>query len=49
VKDIEKNHEAYANDGIVAASRQVRAAVRSSHKAARKGGAGKEAMVSVDE
>jgi malonyl-CoA decarboxylase len=33
VKDIEKNHEAYANDGVVAASRQVRSLLRASEKA----------------
>jgi malonyl-CoA decarboxylase len=27
-KDIERNHEAYANDGVVAASRAVRALLR---------------------
>jgi malonyl-CoA decarboxylase len=28
IKDIEKNHEAYANDGVVAASRQVQALLK---------------------
>jgi malonyl-CoA decarboxylase len=33
IKDIEKNHEAYANDGVVAASRTVRGLLRTSEKA----------------
>ena len=32
LKEIERNHEAYANEGIVAASRQVRGLLRSSSK-----------------
>jgi malonyl-CoA decarboxylase len=33
IKDIEKNHEAYANDGVIAVSRQVRSLLRTSEKA----------------
>jgi malonyl-CoA decarboxylase len=33
IKDIEKNHEAYANDGLIAVSRQVRNLLRTSEKA----------------
>ena len=47
LKDIEKNHEAYVNDGVVAASRTVRAMLKGGDKSKTK--TGKKAMVPANE
>ena len=49
LKYIERNHEAYVNDGVVAASRAVRPLARGTQKAAKKTKTEKEVAVPADE
>jgi malonyl-CoA decarboxylase len=49
LKDIEKNHEAYANEGTVAVSRTVRQLLRGGEKTTKRGKRSKEAAIAADE
>lgn len=49
LKDIERNHEAYINDGTITASRAVRALLKGADKLTKKAGTEKKAPVTADE